>query len=81
MMNVGRVCTKLAGREAGKKCVIVEVVNKNFVVVTGPPTLTGVKRRRCNVKHFEPHETIIPIEKGASDEEIEKKIKEAGAPY
>ena len=34
-MEVGRVCTKLLGREADKNCVIVEVVNKNFVVVSG----------------------------------------------
>ena len=47
-IEVGRVCTKLLGREADKNCVIVEVVNKNFVVVSGPKELTGVKRRRCN---------------------------------
>jgi len=81
MMNVGRVCTKLQGREAGKKCVIVEMVNKNFVMVTGPPKMTGVKRRRCNMKHLEPLEEVIPIEKGVPDEEIERKIKEAGVPY
>ncbi len=30
-VEVGRVCMKLAGREAGKKCVVVDVIDKNFV--------------------------------------------------
>ena len=45
-IEVGRVCVKVAGRESGKKCVIVDVMDKSFVVVTGPKKVTGVKRRR-----------------------------------
>lgn len=76
--EIGRVCIKLAGREASRKCVIVGVVDKNFVIVTGPKPLTGVKRRRTNICHlaFTPYK--LNIDEKASDEEIIKTIEEAG---
>jgi large subunit ribosomal protein L14e len=71
-IEVGRVCVKTLGREAGLKCVIVDVIDKNFVLVTGPPKLTGVKRRRTNVKHLEPTSETMDVKKGATDEEVMK---------
>ena len=71
-IEVGRVVVKLNGRETGKKCVIVDVIDKNFVLVTGPPKITGVRRRRTNVKHIEPTAETIDIKKGSSDEEVAK---------
>ncbi len=41
-IEVGRVCVKLNGRETGLKCVIVDVIDKNFVLVTGPQKHPGV---------------------------------------
>ncbi|RLE77597.1 MAG: 50S ribosomal protein L14e [Thermoprotei archaeon] len=76
--DVGRICVKLAGREAGRKCVIVDIVDEKFVLITGPKALTGVKRRRVNVKHIEPTPLKIDIPKGASDEEVLKALEEAG---
>jgi len=73
-IEVGRVCVKLNGRETGQKCVIVDVIDKNFVLVTGPPKISGVRRRRTNVKHIEPTEDTIDIKKGASDEDVAKVI-------
>jgi large subunit ribosomal protein L14e len=73
-IEVGRVCVKLNGRETGQKCVIVDVIDKNFVQVTGPQKLSGVRRRRTNVKHLEPTEDTIDIKKGASDEDVTKAI-------
>ena len=78
VFDVGRICVKIAGREAGRKCVIVDIIDDNFVLITGPKQLTGVKRRRVNIKHIEPTEYRINIRKGASDEEIIKAIEEAG---
>ncbi len=74
MLDIGRVCVKLAGKEAGKKVVIVDLVDKNFVLVDSP----WVKRRRCNVKHLEPLDTVLEISRGASTEEVEKALKENG---
>ena len=74
MMEIGRVCTKLVGREAGEVCVIVEVVDKTYAVVTGPK----VRRRVCNVKHLEPHPKTVAVEKGASDEAVIKALEGEG---
>ena len=65
---------KLNGRETGLKCVIVDVIDKNFVLVTGPQKLSGVRRRRTNVKHLEPTEDTLDIKKGASDEDVAKAV-------
>jgi large subunit ribosomal protein L14e len=73
-IEVGRVCVKLNGRETGLKCVIVDVIDKNFVLVTGPQKLSRVRRRRTNVKHLEPTEDTLEIKKGASDEDVAKAI-------
>lgn len=74
-IEVGRVCVKLSGREAGRKCVIVDLVDKAFVLITGPKTVTGVKRRRANTNHVEPLAEKVDIKRGASDEEIEGVLK------
>ena len=73
-IEVGRICVKLSGREAGHKCVIVDVIDKNFVLVTGPSKVTGVRRRRTNVKHIEPTEDTVEVKKGASDDDVSKAI-------
>ncbi|RLE54643.1 MAG: 50S ribosomal protein L14e [Thermoprotei archaeon] len=78
VIEVGRICVKIAGREAGRKCVIVDIIDDNFVLITGPKSLTGVKRRRCNIKHLEPTDLKIDIPKGASDEEVLKALEKAG---
>ena len=77
-IEIGRICVKVAGREAGRKCVIVDIIDDNFVLVTGPKSLTGVKRRRVNIKHIEPLDKVIDIRRGASDEEVLKAIAATG---
>ncbi|MEM3565739.1 MAG: 50S ribosomal protein L14e [Candidatus Bathyarchaeia archaeon] len=77
-IEVGRICVKICGREAGKKCVIVDIIDKSFVLVTGPKGVTGVKRRRANINHLEPLAEKIDIKRGASDEEVIEALKEKG---
>jgi len=77
-IEIGRICVKVAGREAGRKCVVVDIVDENFVLVTGPKQLTGVKRRRVNIKHIEPLDKLVKITRGASDEDVLKAIQESG---
>jgi large subunit ribosomal protein L14e len=69
-IEVGRICVKTRGREAGKKCVIVDIIDDKFVLVTGPKKVNGVKRRRSNIKHLEPTENKIELKAGASDDEV-----------
>ncbi len=77
-LDIGRICVKLDGREAGKKCVVVDVVDKSYVLVTGPDKLTGVRRRRANVKHLERTDEAIEIQRGASDKDVTAALSKAG---
>jgi len=74
-IEVGKICVKLTGREAGRKCIIVDIIDKNFVLITGPKTVTGIKRRRANINHIEPLQDKIKIKRGASDEEVIEALK------
>ncbi|AEA13096.1 MAG: 50S ribosomal protein L14e [Thermoproteus sp.] len=78
VIEIGRVVVKVLGREAGRKAVVVDIVDDNYVVITGPKSLTGVKRRRVNVNHIEPTDKKIDIKRGASDEEVLKAVEAAG---
>ncbi len=75
LIEIGRVCIKTAGREAGKKCVVVRIIDKNFVEITGPKELTGVRRRRVNIRHLLPLPLKIDISEGAEDEEVLEALK------
>jgi large subunit ribosomal protein L14e len=77
-IDVGRICVKIAGREAGRKCVIVDVIDKNFVLITGPQKVSGVKRKRANVNHIEPTPVKISVKRGATEEEVAEALKAAG---
>ena len=76
-IEIGRICMKQKGRETGKKCVIIDVMDQSFVLVTGPKKVTGVKRRRVNIAHLQPLQEKIDISRGASDEEITSAIESA----
>lgn len=77
-VEVGRICVKQAGRENGKKCVVIDVMDKSFVLVTGPKKITGIKRRRVNINHIMPLTDKIEIKRGASDDEISQVLEAAG---
>jgi large subunit ribosomal protein L14e len=65
---------KTRGREKGLKCIIADVIDKNFLLITGPPAISRVKRRRVNVKHIQTLDYMIDINRGMSDEEIEEVV-------
>ena len=75
MMEVGRICVKGAGRESGKRCVIVDVIDKNYVMITGPQDMTGVRRRRTNMSHLQPLPEKIDILRNASDEDVKAALE------
>ena len=77
-IEVGRICVKIVGREAGKKCIVVDLVDKNFVLITGPKKVSEIKRRRANINHLEPTQEKIDINRGATDEEVTEALKTAG---
>jgi large subunit ribosomal protein L14e len=61
---------KIAGRDAGKRAVVVESVDPNFVVIDGE-----TRRRKCNIKHLELIDTKLDIKKGESHANIVKAFK------
>ncbi|WP_371806175.1 50S ribosomal protein L14e [Candidatus Lokiarchaeum ossiferum] len=73
VFEVGRVAYKTLGREAGLACVIVEVIDKSYVLVDG----IKVRRRRANVRHLAPTPEKIDIKKGAKTADVKKAVKAA----
>lgn len=73
MIEVGRVCLKIAGRDSNLKCVIVDVVDDKTVLIDGQ-----TRRRKCNIKHIEPTEQVIKIKKGAAHSEVVKGLDKLG---
>ena len=75
ILDVGRVCMKTAGREAGKFCVVLDKAKDDFILVTGPKNITRIKRRKCNILHLEPTEEKFNISQDADDSAVEKAWK------
>ena len=73
MIEIGRLCVKTAGRDAGLKCVIVDILDNRFVLVDGE-----TRRRKCNILHLEPLKDSIKIKKNASHEDIKKEFEKLG---
>lgn len=69
---IGRVCIKLSGRESNKIAVIVDKIDKNFVLIDG-----NVKRRKCNLSHLELTGKLIDIKKNDTTEDIHKAMEKA----
>ena len=76
-IQVGRVIVKTNGREAGKKGIIVDIINPNYVLLTGPKAVTSVRRRKCNVRHLEPTDKVVSIKRDAKDDEVAAAIETA----
>lgn len=67
MIEVGRLCVKLAGRDSGRTCVVVDVVDERTVLIDG-----DVRRRNCNLNHLEPLAEKVDLKKGASHADVTK---------
>ncbi|MBD3361286.1 50S ribosomal protein L14e [Candidatus Woesearchaeota archaeon] len=70
MIEIGQICVKIAGRDAEKKCAIVDILEGQYVMIDGE-----TRRRKCNLAHLEPLEEKIEIKKGASHDEVKKAFK------
>jgi large subunit ribosomal protein L14e len=70
MFEIGRVVKKIVGRESGRIGVVVEIIDKNTVLIDGE-----FKRRKCNICHLLPLAHKLEVEKGASKEHIIKLLE------
>jgi large subunit ribosomal protein L14e len=71
MFEIGRLCMKIAGRDAGKKCVIIDVIDQHYVMIDGQ-----TRRRKCNINHLEPLNQLVQISKNAPVPEVIRVLKE-----
>jgi len=65
MIEVGRLCVKTAGRDATNYCVVVEEIDKNYVLVDG-----NTRRKKVNRSHLEPLNKKLDIKKGADTKAV-----------
>lgn len=70
---LGRLCIKLAGRDAGQKCVVVDSLSERYVLVDG-----ATRRKKVNVKHLEPLAEMIEIKEKASSAEVRQAFQKLG---
>ena len=69
-MRVGDLCLKLAGRDAGKRCVIIKNVDEKTALIDGE-----TRRRSCNLRHLAQLHTQLPIKENASHAEVLSQFK------
>ncbi|MBS3137094.1 50S ribosomal protein L14e [Candidatus Woesearchaeota archaeon] len=73
MFSIGRVCLKIAGRDSDCKCVIIDVIDSNYVLIDGQ-----TRRRKCNIDHLEPLPQRVEIEKNALYDAVVKALQIVG---
>jgi len=69
-IEIGRLVVKTAGRDAGLKAVIIDILDGNYVLIDGE-----TRRRKCNILHIEPLKDAIKIKKNASHEDVKKEFE------
>ena len=74
MIEIGRLVTKIAGRDAGCKAIIIDILDDKYVLIDGE-----TRRRKCNILHVEPLDQKADIKKNASHDEVSKALKELEA--
>ena len=72
-LEVGRLVLKTAGRDAGKRGVIVDVIDPKTALVDGE-----VRRRKANVTHLLLLEEKVKLAKGASHDTVKKALEPLG---
>ncbi len=58
LVQVGRICIKKYGRDAGRRAVITGVLDDGFVKVV---TAMRQKERRCNPRHLEFLNEVVDV--------------------
>jgi large subunit ribosomal protein L14e len=56
-MVPGRVCVKITGRDAGRKVVILKVIDDNYVEVVD----RSGKHHKVNKRHLMPTERVVDV--------------------
>ena len=73
VLDVGRVCMKIAGRDGNNIAVVIKKIDNNHVLVDG-----NVRRKRCSIKHLEPLDKVLEIKEEESGDNIRELLKKEG---
>ncbi len=73
LFDIGRLCVKIAGRDAGRKCVVLSTEKDGMVLVDGE-----TRRRKCNVRHLEPLGETLKLKADASRADVTAAFKKLG---
>jgi large subunit ribosomal protein L14e len=71
-MEVGQICIKTMGREAGRKVIVLSEIKEGKVLIDG----LKVKRKQCNIMHLFPLKEKLKVNEKTTHEEIVKMIGE-----
>jgi hypothetical protein len=63
--EIGRVCIKTKGKDAGRVCVVIDHIDEKHVMIDG---LT--RRKKCSLTHLERTDIRVAIVNGASHESV-----------
>ncbi len=77
MADVGRICVKLRGSDAGRRGVVVSSAGDQLLL-TGPRALTGVRRRAIARWHVEMTDRRVAVAPDASDDEVLAALEREG---
>ena len=70
-MEIGQVCIKTKGRDAGRSVVVLSKTKQGKVLVDGAKS----KRKVCNVLHLFPINEIVKVKEDESHEGVVKALK------
>lgn len=75
IFEIGRICIKLSGKDAGKLCVVIDLVNEITVFVDGYS-----RRKKCNLKHLEQTEYVVNIFRGITHDDLIRVLESENMP-
>lgn len=73
MVKIGQLCVKIAGRDAGKECLVIKKLDNPYVMIDG-----ATRRRKSNLNHLEIFSQVADIKEEASHEEVISALKGLG---
>ncbi|MBW3011535.1 hypothetical protein KY326_04930 [Candidatus Woesearchaeota archaeon] len=72
-MKIGTLCMKIAGRDAGLKCVVISSPENSLVLIDGE-----TRRKKCNIKHLQPLKQVLALKENASHSDVVSAFKKLG---
>lgn len=72
-MEIGKVCMKIAGRDAGRPAIVIDIHKDGYVTIDGYS-----RRKKVNPQHLQFIGTKVDIKKGATTATVLKALEKLG---